>query len=106
MSDYTKCEKCDKTEKFVPAGWHCSDCLHLQMLDSNPKSRYMILACNINTNDNWIWKYLKKEHNFIPVFDDSQGNCFYYRDEIEKVFKTAQEWENLGKKKEILRFGF
>ena len=66
--------------------------LIFQPLVDDPDSKYVILACNINYNDIWIWKYHKKEHNFIPIFDDSQGDCIYKRDEIEQIFVSANSW--------------
>ena len=97
MSEETKCPWCGKESRFLLPGRHCYDCIIYEPLIDDPESKYMILACNINSEDRWIWKYLRKEHNFIPVFDETQGNCFYRRDEIEEVLKLANSWVEFGK---------
>ena len=64
------------------------------------ESQYTILACNINSDDKWVWKWCPKEFNFTLVTNMSKDHkgtdwsldCIISRRVLMKEIERANEW--------------
>ena len=57
-------------------------------------SKYIILCSGINKDDDTIWKYSYRKHNFTPVDSFEYGDCSINKEDLEKTMKGANSWIN------------
>ncbi len=57
-------------------------------------SEYLILCSGINKDDDTVWKYCFRKHNFTPVNSTEYGSCSIKKDDLEKSMKGANSWIN------------
>ena len=67
------------------------------------ESQYMILACNINSDDKWIWKWCPQQYNFTLISNmlkdhkaDWNLDCIISREVLMKEIERANEWLDGG----------
>jgi len=61
-------------------------------VELNTESEYYLLCSNINSDDNWVWKWCEHEFNWTPIFSIEYGECKIQGINLKKSIKNANEW--------------
>lgn len=68
--------------------------VNIDVENDDPYSEYLIVCSGINKNDDTIWKYSYRKHNFTPIYSNEYGTCSIKKEDLKKSMEGANNWIN------------